>query len=134
MTQVFQGGHHYERKNIYSLDNVFAKVPDIKDRNETFVDFDGDKVSMDSDRYKLFKKSATCVTCGIEGEYFAKERNTSHGPNCRYHFNLYAKRDDGTEVMLTKDHIVPKSKGGGDKLSNYQTMCWLCNQSKGNKI
>ena len=41
--------------------------------------------------------------------------------------------DNGQEVLITKDHIIPKSKGGKDKLDNYQTMCVRCNKRKGNK-
>lgn len=35
---------------------------------------------------------------------------------------------------LTKDHILPRSKSGIDDISNYQTMCKLCNEAKGNKL
>jgi hypothetical protein len=45
----------------------------------------------------------------------------------RRHFNLYAA--DGT--LMTKDHIIPKSKGGIDKVHNMQTMCYPCNKAKG---
>ena len=34
---------------------------------------------------------------------------------------------------MTKDHIIPKSKGGKDILDNFQTMCFECNTKKGNK-
>ena len=29
------------------------------------------------------------------------------------------------------DHIVPKAKGGGDYLENYQLLCASCNKIKG---
>jgi len=100
----------------------------------------GKKVKMGSHRYELFKnKGTTCIKCGIKGEFFALEKqkqpNFHKGSelpiNDRYHFNLYGYNEKGEEVMLTKDHIIPKSKGGSNTLDNYQTMCSLCNWSKG---
>lgn len=35
-------------------------------------------------------------------------------------------------VFMTKDHIVPTSKGGADKMCNLQPMCSICNTIKGN--
>jgi len=34
---------------------------------------------------------------------------------------------------LEVDHDIPKSKGGGDYLDNYQLMCGNCNRIKGNR-
>ena len=68
---------------------------------------------------------------GIEGKYFAKEKFADQST---YHLNLYAVDDNGDEILMTKDHIIPRSKGGIDDISNYQTMCKLCNEAKGNKL
>lgn len=38
--------------------------------------------------------------------------------------------ENGKEVLMTKDHIIPKSKGGANDISNYQTMCKRCNEAK----
>jgi hypothetical protein len=44
--------------------------------------------------------------------------------------NLYAIDKNGNEILMTKDHIVPKSKGGANALYNYQPMCSHCNAEK----
>jgi 5-methylcytosine-specific restriction endonuclease McrA len=42
-------------------------------------------------------------------------------------------RGSQNDVILQVDHIIPRSKGGKDSLSNYQTLCHLCNIGKSNK-
>ena len=37
------------------------------------------------------------------------------------------------EKAIEVDHIVPKSLGGKDDLSNYQALCYTCNAQKNNK-
>jgi 5-methylcytosine-specific restriction endonuclease McrA len=97
----------------------------------------GHEIRMGSQRYELFKeKGCTCVKCGIVGTFFALEKPVDRdgkGHHKNFHFNLYGINKKGEEVMLTKDHILPKSKGGTSLLSNYQTMCYQCNCEKGNK-
>ena len=91
-------------------------------------------VRMGSHRYQLFAtKGIKCIKCGLEGRYFALERNRGSNPG-KFHFNLYGIDKDGKEVMMTKDHIIPRSKGGGNKLQNYQPLCYYCNQKKMDKI
>jgi hypothetical protein len=34
------------------------------------------------------------------------------------------------EVRLEVDHVLPRSRGGGDELDNLVTACWSCNQGK----
>lgn len=91
-------------------------------------------VPMGSHRYQLYAEKGTrCARCGILGTYFALERGVHDNPN-RFHFNLYGRDKKGREVMITKDHILPRSKGGKNKLSNYQPLCIRCNQRKADKV
>ena len=123
------------RKSTYSIEEVHDKVKDVlfeKDKRLAKVDFDGDLIKGNSQRYQtFFTKGCKCVVCGIEGKFFAKEKFTDLSS---YHLNLYAVDDNGDEILMTKDHIIPRSKGGIDDISNYQTMCKICNESKGNKL
>ena len=57
-------------------------------------------------RYSVFKRANyRCELCGIKAD------------------------DKALEV----DHVVPKSLGGADDLTNYQALCYSCNASKGNR-
>ena len=39
----------------------------------------------------------------------------------------------GSKKDLTLDHVVPKSRGGGNDWTNLVTSCFKCNLKKGNK-
>lgn len=139
MAPLIEGFHPgYERKGIYTVERVFAQL------GNGWAIFDGDAIPMISLRYQVFARSRFCVCCGIEGTYFAKERSARKIKNRKnsdeiffqattpaWHFNLYATAFDGKEILMTKDHIVPRSEGGTDSLSNLQTMCKPCNNKKG---
>ena len=90
-------------------------------------------IKMTSVRYRTFaKKGCKCVRCGIEGTFFAieqPENNKGNNPD-RYHLNLYAIKENGEEVMMTVDHIIPASKGGNRAVDNLQPMCINCNERK----
>ena len=81
-------------------------------------------------RLQLFyKDDCICTECGLRASYICLESIGGQRP----HFNLYGVTDSGEEVLFTKDHIKPRSKGGKDLLDNLQIMCEPCNVSKGYK-
>lgn len=119
----------------YSIEEVFAMCDEEHllgdndfNKMRSDMEVDGFKVRPVSLRYKTFyQKGCKCVVCGKEGTHF---KLCGDGSTQRRHFNLYA--EDGT--LMTKDHIVPKSRGGQDLVSNMQTMCTTCNANKGNTM
>lgn len=114
----------YNRKGIVYFEDVIKYIP-----QDQKVIFCGEEINLKSDRLKLFSNSQTCVACQLTAEFFAVERDIKE--TGKYHLNMYGICD-GEEVLFTKDHIIPKSKGGPDNMSNYQVMCYPCNYNKGN--
>jgi len=106
--------------------------------NHEVIFYAGDfpfSVHMDSLRYATFAKSLVCCSCGLVGSVMRLEYSYHQQGHVRPHFNLYALNpDNGTYVLMTKDHIIPVSKGGKDLESNLQTMCSPCNLKKGDKF
>jgi hypothetical protein len=86
-------------------------------------------VKMQSLRYQTFVKSTVCVCCGLEGTFFALQRQDKERDH-QAHFNLYGLDDCGEPILFTKDHIHPRSAGGKNHLNNMQTMCTTCNALK----
>lgn len=105
-------------------------------------------VKINSNRILTFTKGLHCVKCGVEGKFFSlqsqvRSKIRKEDPLEVYpltqnlkgmHFNLYGVKDDGSFILMTSDHITPKSRGGDNSLDNRQTMCTLCNCEKGDAI
>lgn len=122
----------YLRAGVVGLD-ILPTLKNKLKKNE-YIELFGVQVKTTSQRYAVFKKSTTCCVCGIEGKFLAVEKNVPEYMSKNYHLNLYAVDEDGNEVLMTKDHIHPKAKGGKNILSNYQTMCQICNIEKADKV
>lgn len=90
------------------------------------------KVSTGSPRLRTYLKGVTCPICGLSGSFFAVE--AVKPTYADYHLNLYAMNKHGHEVMMTSDHIHPRSQGGHGGLKNRQPMCRPCNIAKGDTI
>lgn len=70
----------------------------------------------------------TCSRCGVKGAVF---REVKHDK--KTHLRLLGIKDD-KEVMMTRDHIIPHSKGGSNSFNNMQTMCCECNSEKQDEV
>lgn|SRR5574337_766237 len=113
------------------------------DREDSYIyldtpNFGTFKVKASSYRLELFQQNPCCVSCHRKGSLWLLQ---SHHKTEPPHLNLYHVEDheitewknlsqDGL-VLMTKDHIIPKSKGGTNSWENFQTMCSICNGKKG---
>lgn len=73
-----------------------------------------------------FQKGVECVVtdCNFKGKYIVHALDKQG--------NIHIDICDENLVPLTIDHIIPKSKGGDNHISNYQPMCVHCNGLKSN--
>lgn len=123
----------YDRAGLLPLTYLVELEPKEEFKENKFRHINNRRVKITSQRYPVFQKSQKCCNCGIEASHLAIERSKGNKNNSTYHVNMYAV-SNGNEVLMTKDHIIPKSKGGEDVYDNYQTMCTHCNSKKGNRL
>jgi 5-methylcytosine-specific restriction endonuclease McrA len=115
--------------DAFSIEEILPHINDF-DSHKTYMVLSGYNVNKSSHRLACFKKNLKCVSCFRVGIIFLLQIQKTRritSPKTP-HLNLYAA--DGT--MMTRDHIIPLSKGGGDGHDNSQTMCEDCNRLKGN--
>lgn len=75
-------------------------------------------------------ESLKCWECGVEADRFILK----HHPNDMKKppvLELYA-HDGKTLLMMTRDHIIPKSVGGLDLVENLRPGCERCNGRRKN--
>ena len=125
---IIRKGRKYEVNEILNLVNEQVGEP-IRTR------LDENTVCINSEKLITFKQKGTCCAeCEIKGQFFVKEKHVTKRGGEYFHLNLYAIDENGKEILMTKDHIIPRSSGGLDDISNYQTMCETCNIKKADVI
>lgn len=65
---------------------------------------------------------------GAEGKFTLEEWNQLL---CKHEYKCV---HCGYNGKLTKDHIIPLTKGGSNYITNIQPLCQSCNSSKGNRL
>jgi len=75
------------------------------------------------------KKSIRCAKCGLVANVF----RLVYDEYSNVFLGLFFV-DSNRVIRFTKDHIIPKSKGGKNTLSNLQTMCEPHNLLKDDRI
>lgn len=105
--------------------------------NQTKRKIDGNLVEdvnkASATRMHMFRAGkTTCVSCGLAGDHWHVERH-QNDQVMPFSVNLYGWKGD-REVMMTWDHILPRSRGGSNSIQNAQCMCSDCNGAKGNQL
>lgn len=96
----------------------------------------GKRVKYTSKRLRTFLRSGVrCVYCGQTATHFALERPANGPLNLEaWHLNCYIRREDGSELMMTVDHLVPQCRGGSNQPDNLLPACSRCNAAKNGKL
>ncbi len=71
-----------------------------------------------------------CWTCGCEADRWILSGQIPYQPPV---LKLYAVGVDQL-VLMTRDHIIPKSLGGMDAVENLRPACEVCNGRRGNEV
>lgn len=101
-------------------------------------------VTANSTKLKCLRRSPMCANCDRVGLIWMLQSQKKLHPSSsglphkpkgtQYpHLNLWALDGDRL-VLMTQDHIFPRSKGGSNGMHNLQTMCSDCNTAKGDSI
>lgn len=139
-TPTLSEDENYSRYIKMGIDEIPSVNPVGK-----IIQFDnGMHVNARSTRMRLFieKHDLACHFCGIRVDFAAVEDNSCKNNNvykknavkATPHLNFYGIDNNGKEVLMTWDHIQPRSLGGKNSLENAQCLCCHCNGFKGNSF
>ena len=123
-------------KWLYAEDAVHYYVTNkvIWDLGEEFKVFRGGYQNS-GDRSIVSVKSIIAVKG--ETKVFSRANVTSHGQNLlfrRDHFICAYCGQKHEPEHLSRDHVIPKSRGGSNSWENSVTACRECNMKKSNKL
>lgn len=126
----FVKANPYIRIRSFQLHEGLHFIQKVKPKEVDGHRIEGLRGSDASIRIKLLKQGEVrCAKCGLVGSVFHIERHRNDIESV-FKVNLYGVRPNGKEIMMTHDHIIPKSLDGANNQDNAQIMCHSCNQKK----
>lgn len=92
-----------------------------------------------SESHRRWKKKNPEKMAHLKARRYARERGAKGSHTLEEWESLCDKYDNkcaacGSGEKLTKDHVIPLSKGGSDYIQNIQPLCRSCNSKKWNHI
>lgn len=74
-----------------------------------------------------------CHFCGCQADRWVSEKGRRDRLGHPV-LNLFASNSDGRVVLMTRDHIIPRSLGGVDDVANLRPACAPCNERRSNEV
>jgi len=124
--------------------NVLTKKRGVTEKiGDTYTLLDGNQLNAEETKELIYLCEEKIKTFEIENdsnhwEHRKRGRRVISGT---IYYQVFERAKGRCELCgiehkiqsLQVDHIVPKSLGGKDDISNYQALCYVCNSKKGNR-
>lgn len=120
-------------KKIIESNFVFDALKKFKKHIVVEIDDKKIKLPIFRERYFFYLFNSKCNCCGLEGSHFAINEQLLKDEKSLYHLNFISFVNN-KYTLLTKDHIIPRSRGGKNCNDNYQLLCEYCNGIKSNSL
>ena len=75
----------------------------------------------------LINSDFCCQGCGVKASHFV-------GHNDNVSKSVIVAKKGKSDILLTIDHVIPRSLGGRSALENYTLLCEVCNHRKSHNI
>lgn len=119
-------------------DRIFKIIDACVQHKKARTNIHGHNVHVRTKTLKVFfenRHNPVCVACGREGNVFKLHMEKGSGvPTLSFYHKGKSKKGNPKYILMTKDHIIPASRGGTDSKDNLQIMCSPCNSFKGNGL
>lgn len=104
-----------------------SKVKLEKGTNNILINGGRSKIIATKTVKTVLNDRKSCKGCKAKSNFAAIVRNINTD---RLNVIFFIKDKEGNFQPLTKDHVLPKARGGTDAFKNLQSMCVRCNSDK----